>query len=132
VSALRRNTLREAFQVSAVVVNHEVFLNPSQSSSARAIKLVGLPSSIGPPCSSGGGDLEVPVVCCEGRLGPISFHQSSSCRPVVSVPEARVNPHRLALREGNANRFGILEYSYGNVINQEAGKRSNNVKYLIK
>jgi hypothetical protein len=117
--------LRESFQVSAVVVNHEVFLNPSQTSSAMGIKLVGLPCSVGPPCSIGGCNFEIPVVCCEGCLGPISFHQSSSCGPVVSIPEARVNLHWLALGEGNADLFSILEYSYGNVINHEAENRSN-------
>lgn len=114
--------MREAFQVGAVVVNHEVFLNPSQPSPARGIKLVGLPCSIRPPCNIGAGNIEIPVVCCKGCLGPISFHQSSSRRPVIGVPEARVNPHRLALREGNADRFSILEYSYGDVINHEAEK----------
>lgn len=46
-SALCRKTLREAFEIRAVVVDHEVFLNPSESSSARGIKLVGLPYTVG-------------------------------------------------------------------------------------
>lgn len=81
--------MREAFEISAVVVNHEVLLNPSQPSSAVGIKFLGLEGTVR-ECACGGGSAgsEVPVVCCEGCLGPVSFHQPSSCGPVIRIPEA--------------------------------------------
>ena len=116
-------TTRESFQITAIVVDHEVFLNPSQSSSSMCIKLVGLPCWIREWIGRReSGNIEVPVVCCKGCLSPICFHQSSSCSPIISIPKARVNLHRLSLREWNTNRFCVLEYSYGSVINQEAEK----------
>jgi hypothetical protein len=113
--ALRRGTLREASQVSAVVVNHEIFLNPSQSSSTWSIKLIGVPCTVRESAGrlgttrrstvrpSTGIGLEVSIVCGEGRLSPVSFDQSTSCSPVISIPEARVNPHGLALGKWNSN-----------------------------
>ena len=52
-------------------------------------------------------------------MRPIGLHSASLRCPVVGVPEARVDPHWLASREWNPDRFVVVEYPYWNVIHQE-------------
>ena len=128
--ALNRNALWESLKIVAVVIDHEVLLNPSQFSSAIGIKLVALPCSIREGI---GGELcgfEIAVVGCKGCLGPISFHQTTSGGPVISVPQARIDSHGLLLWERNANSLTILEHPYGNVIHQESAKQINGFVFL--
>ena len=67
--ALWRETLREAFEIGAVIVNHEVLLNPSQPSSAVGVQPFQLVGAAG-KCAGGGGSVgsEIPVVRCEWRF----------------------------------------------------------------
>lgn len=112
--------MRESLKIRAVVVDHEIPLNPSESSSGGRIQLVCFPTTVKE--RRGGDGVEVPVVRRERRFRPIGFHEAAPRCPVVGVPEARVNPHRLVFRKGDADRFGISEYSDGGVIHQETGE----------
>ena len=72
--ALNRNALWESLKIVAVVIDHEVLLNPSQFSSAIGIKLVALPCSIREGIGRRGGELcgfEIAVVCWGGCLSKI-------------------------------------------------------------
>lgn len=43
----------------------------------------------------------VPEECCEWRLRPISFDAPALCCPLISVPDAGIQPHRLKEWEGS-------------------------------
>lgn len=120
--------MRVAFQIRAVIVNHEVFLNPSESPPTVGIKFLVLPCPTWILRIARGTGIKVPVVCCKGCFCPISLHQSASGCPIIRIPKAGINPHRLVLREWNTNWFSILEYSYRSVIHQETEKTKTKTK----
>ncbi|KAL0399643.1 UNVERIFIED_CONTAM: hypothetical protein Sradi_2307600 [Sesamum radiatum] len=101
-------TLRKPLDISAIIVDHVLLLNPSQSISALPIKPRGLPClrlervrGLGPARRSGHAaiDVEVPVRGHEWSLAPISLHPPALCCPVICIPQAALHSHGLALGE---------------------------------
>jgi len=131
--ALWGKALRKSVGVSAIIVNHVILLNPTQSILVWWIQLLGIPGIGGARVGSArrrwwwwwsrrdtGICLEIPVRSCERSLAPISLHKTTSCCPVIGIPEARVYPHWLILRECNSFWFHVLEFSYRSPIYWEA------------
>ena len=128
--ALNREALREALEVIAVVVDHVLLLHPPQPVPSRRIQPLILPSGVpkgggvvaagfsgGPDAGVG---VEVPVGGGERSLCPVGLHKPASRRPVVGVPQTRVDPHRLSLRIWNSGRFVVVENPNRNVVHQKA------------
>lgn len=124
--AFRRKPLREPLYISAVVINHIVLLHPSQSLQTGGVKLLPHPSVISRRAGRGTRrphasiTVEVPKWCGEWRLGPIGLHKPAPRGPVISIPQARVDLHRLVLRVWHASRLSVLELSNGCPIRIEA------------
>ena len=55
----------------------------------------------------------------ERRCRPVDLHAPALCRPVRPVPQARVQPHRLHLRERHAQIFTVLEHADGLAVDLE-------------
>ena len=93
---------------------------------ARGIQLLVPPPTLGRRAAGPTGSLnacigiKIPVGGDEGCLRPIGLDEPSSGSPVLSVPEAGVDPHGLVLGKCNAPRFQVLEVSDGSAINHEA------------
>lgn len=96
--ALWSKTLTESLCVCAIIVNHIILLHPLNPPLIRIIKRLPVPcsfigvwlarrSTIRPYASIG---IEVRVGGSEGRLVPIDFYKSTSCGPVISIPETGV------------------------------------------
>ena len=127
-------TLRETFKVIAIVVNHVLLLHPSDSVPFSCIRSSILPFTglqriggqgdtgwlRGPNTSIG---FEVSVRSCKWSFCPVSLYKPTSCCPVISIPEAWVNPHGLAFGKWNTNWFQVVKHSYRNVIHQEPVKQ---------
>ena len=121
-------TPREALHITTIVVYHVILLHPLKFSSAFCIQSLVLPRNIWDWTrklrSTGwwtmrpqaGCSIEVSIGGCEGSLRPIDFHEAASCCPVISIPQAWVNPHGLGRWEGNSNGFLILEFSDWDVV----------------
>lgn len=62
----------------------------------------------------------VPEVGGEGRLGPVRLDAPALRRPVVRVPQAGVEPHRLALGERHPLALQVAEVPDGHVVHHEA------------
>ena len=124
------DTLRESFQVSAVVVNHVLVLHPSKPVAAGGIKSLNLPGTVLHGIRGCGGarwsrwpntsiGFEISVRSSERSLCPVSLHEPPSRCPIISVPETRINPHGLLRRERHSDWFRVVEYSYRDVVHQE-------------
>ena len=127
-------TLREAFQVSAVVVNHILLLHPTNPSSICCIKCLILPrislqriwivdTRWWPRWPNTSIGLKISVRGFEWCFGPVSLHKPPSRCPIIGIPEAWVNPHGLAVGEWNTKWFQVVEHSYRNVIYQKPDKQ---------
>jgi len=138
-STLSWKALGESLRITAVVVNHVLPLHPSHPSVAHRVQLMGVPrilnrwstrghhvlrratrGTIRPHASIG---IEVPVVRGEGRMSPVSLDEPPHCGPVIGIPQAGVQSHRLVLGERYPTRLVILEISNRNVIDQQPWKR---------
>ncbi|PON97956.1 hypothetical protein TorRG33x02_062710 [Trema orientale] len=91
--AFKREALREPLGVRTVIVNHVVLLHPLEPLLTRGVQLLGRPAG------TLGGGVEVSVGSGERSLTPVRLDESSSGRPVICVPKARVYPHWLLLWE---------------------------------
>lgn len=115
--------MRKAFQIGTIIVYHVVLLNPSEAPPIPSIELLVLPRATG-ECPGGSCvvrvDIEPPVVCCERGLGPVGLDKPTLGGPLVRIPQARVDPHGLALGEGHPLCLMVLEYPYWYVVYQEA------------
>lgn len=60
----------------------------------------------------------VPEECCERCLRPVSFDASTLCCPLISVPDAGIQPHRLKEGEGSIILHLILHPPYWNSIDK--------------
>lgn len=116
---LRKIGIREALEICAVVVNHEIPSYPSHFPITCRINHSSLPRT--GQCSTG--VLEVSESCSEWCILPICFDWSTSCCPVVCIPKCWVQSHWLLLGESNAYGLHVLEDSNGNPINQESEKK---------
>ena len=131
--AFWRKTLWEALSVCAIIVNHVVLLHPLQPLMACSVQFLWKPwttatggcrrSFSARRCSRrpyASLSIEVSVGSCEWSLCPICLHKSTSCCPVISIPQTRIYPHWLILWEGNPNSLRVLELSNGSAINWES------------
>ncbi|KAK4743649.1 hypothetical protein SAY87_009961 [Trapa incisa] len=128
--ALGRETLREPIDVGAVVVDHVLLLDPPNPVPPRGIQNLVLPGTILVwVCPGARGrtrcpytciDIDVPEGGSEGGVCPVGLHTAAHGGPVVGIPQARVYPHGLVLREGDSYGFQVVEYPYGNVVHQES------------
>lgn len=116
--AFQGKTLRKSSIVGAIIIYHEILLNPSQPSPAISIELLILPCSVWESWIARL-HVEVAIIGRKWRTGPISFHKPTSCRPIVSIPEAWVYSHWLVLWERDTNWFGVLEHPNRSVVHQE-------------
>lgn len=64
--------------------------------------------------------IEPPVVGGERGLGPVGLDKPTLGGPLVRIPQARVDPHGLALGKGHPLCLMVLEYPYWYIVNQEA------------
>lgn len=88
-STLSRNAHREAFEVGAIIVDHELVLNPLQPLFSMVIKLLAFPFSIRELVRTGEGfGLEVSAVGCEGCVGPVNLIYATPCGPGFCIPYA--------------------------------------------
>ena len=123
----------EAFKIRAVVVDHELLLHPTKSFSACGINPLSFPCTLLcqwiSRCSGGTGGwwasstsigLEVSVRGGERSLSPISLDKTTSCCPVICIPQTWINPHGLVFREWDSSWFQVVEHSDWNVIHQES------------
>lgn len=123
-------TFRELRTVSAVVIDHELALQPSKSVPACSIKPLVLPCwGIGrcrarwwwwffwPKASI---DVEVSVGGRERSMAPVSLHTPTLCCPVISIPESCINLHGLIFRKWKAKWFQVVEHSNWTSIHQES------------
>lgn len=116
--------MREPLEIGTVIVDHEVLLDPAEAATAKGVEFGGGGAGEGGPgfgaVGSGGGGagggVEVAVIGGEGSFGPVGFDESASGSPVVGVPKAGVDSHRLSLRERYADRLRVLELSYWVVV----------------
>ena len=91
---------REAFQISAVVVHHELLLHPPQPVPPGGVQPLILPRGVlkatgvvGIAAGLSGGPhtgvgLKVSVGSSERSFGPVSLDKATSGSPIVRVPQA--------------------------------------------
>lgn len=133
-SAFRRKTLRESFNIRAIIVNHVIFLHPSKLLLAIGIQFLWEQKtrSIGLWFWAARGRprwpntsliaIEVPVRSSKRSFAPICLDKTASCSPVIGIPETRIYFHWLTLRVLHPNRLKVLELSNWRPINIETGK----------
>ena len=81
--------MREALEISAIVVNHVILPNPPEPSTANSVQPLRLPSPVGGGGGGEGGDgVEIPIMCGERSFGPVGFDEAASGCPLVGIPEA--------------------------------------------
>jgi hypothetical protein len=136
--ALGGDALREALGVGAVVVDHELPLHPPHAAVAHVAQLLSPPAApahggglhgahgalLPPAGPQAGVGAEAPERGHERRVGPVRLHAPALRRPVVGVPQARVQPHRLALGERHAARLVVLEVTDRGAVHREAASKS--------
>lgn len=131
--AFRREALWESLGISAVIVDHILVLYPFQLVLAWQIKFFPHPrfnigdeivlgiigvarrSSMRPNASIVG--VEVPIVGREWCLAPVYLDESTSCCPVVRIPQTRIQPHWLVFWVWNTKGLPVLEFSNGDSVN---------------
>lgn len=100
--------MREALGVGAVVIDHVIPLHPFEFGLIDGIQMREWPS------------VEVSVGSSEGGMSPVSLDQPSSCSPFISIPNARIQPHRLPIGVPHSDSFQILEFSYWCVVHPQS------------
>uniref|UniRef100_J3M149 Uncharacterized protein n=1 Tax=Oryza brachyantha TaxID=4533 RepID=J3M149_ORYBR len=139
--ALLGETIREPLVIGAVVVDHVLVL--------RFPQLLLLPHVVQPPAepvAGGGGGRwalaahpgvrarhaavggEVPEVGHERRLRPVGLDAAALRRPVVGVPQAAEQPHRLVDRERHAGVQVVLELPDRHVVNQDPDEIDSSIQ----
>ena len=127
--ALWRQALGESLLISAVVVDHVVPLHPPHPLLACGIQILVPPvstirflrrtvGSTGRPNTSI--SIKISVGGSEGGFGPVRLDAATLRRPVISIPEAGVDPHGLVLWKRNTLGLHILEVSDRCAINHES------------
>lgn len=89
---------REALSVGAVVVDHEIPPHPSELGLVESIQAVERHPRPRP-------SVEVTVGRGEGGPAPIGLDGPASRGPLVGVPNAGVESHRLLVRETHSHSF---------------------------
>lgn len=104
--AFWRKTLWKSLNVIAIIVNHVVTLQKSKSPLLPWIQtlcglippgLFRINSTIGisSPFGNTGLYLEVLIRCDEGSLSPVNLDKTTSGSPIISIPNAAEDSHRL-------------------------------------
>lgn len=128
--AFDREALRKTLDICAVIVDHVVVLHPFQPFLTCTVQLLWKPIAItwsARRCSRGPNtsfSVKISVRGSERSYTPICLDKSTSGCPIISIPEARVYSHRLALQEWNTVGLLILELSNGSAINWKTETRT--------
>lgn len=109
--------MRKALEIGTVIVDHEVLLDPAEAATAKGVQFgSGGGAGEGRPgfsavCGGASGGVKVAVIGCKWSFRPVGFDQSASGCPIVRVPKAGVDSHRLSPRKRYADLLRILELS---------------------
>lgn len=127
----------KAFCILAVVIDHVVTPNPLESLFLTGIEL------LVPPCpfrsrAQRRSARRHARVCAEAlvrrherSLTPISLHEPTPGGPVVSIPQAGVEAHRLVLRVGHSHLLAVPKSSDRCSIHVEAAlNQPRNLRHI--
>lgn len=111
-----RVSAREPPGVSAVVVYLVPTIHLTQFLLALLVQFLVEPTAVAWTLAANPGPVVgdtsvggvVPEEGCEGPMGPVGFDAPALGRPLIGVPDAGVQPHRLEEREGSVVPHPIL------------------------